>query len=216
MGGGTKAKEKESNMTVSLCFRACFPNRFSVRATCCHLGSLGQPWHWSWSVKAKLEQLFTSSIVQPSNSWNLSSLGKPDPALILEHTCRCPRGLGILSRFFVLECISQFSKFSSHHSHTVCAEVMTLANCTSRCTTAQCCMELRYLLLMERTSRGRVKRTPGALEGAAGKSAKEMNSIKHRFVSLLVGFSILCAVILAVCEYLQFKFMQKEDVLKDV
>lgn len=31
----------------------CFPSRFLVGKTCCHLGSLGQPWHCSCSVKTR-------------------------------------------------------------------------------------------------------------------------------------------------------------------
>lgn len=38
-----------------------------VGKSCSHLGSLGKAWHWSWSLNAKLEQLFTSNIMKPNH-----------------------------------------------------------------------------------------------------------------------------------------------------
>lgn len=77
----------------------CFPSRFLVRVTCCHLCSLGQAWHCSWSMKAKLGKLFTSNIMKLNHFWNLTSLGKPDPLLIFKHTCSSSQRIGDIIQF---------------------------------------------------------------------------------------------------------------------
>lgn len=147
-----------------------------VGKTCSHLGSLGKDWHWSWSVNAKLEQLFTSNM-KPNHLWNLSSMGKPVSQFISSSHVTISHRIWDNLEFLLLSVSCRARNFSSHK------RVQTSMDCASwshgfgqpcnQVHKSQHSKEWLNLLLMKQTSREELKCGTAAQEKTAWKPGCE-------------------------------------------